>query len=115
MLCSFVVSLVSVNSWAETTVTFAVDPTFPPMEFEDSDKAITGFSIDFIKAVGKNAGFTPVFVKVPWKDIFTGLETGKYDAICSSVSVTPKRIKKWISHCHIFMSDRRFWYPMIAM
>lgn len=90
----FIFLLFSVNCWAETKITFAVDPTFPPMEFQDSDKKLVGYSIDFINKVGEAAGFTPVFVSVPWKDVFTGLDAEKYDAICSSVSVTPKRIKR---------------------
>ncbi len=85
--------MMPVVSQAETKIVFAVDATWPPMEFLSKDKEIVGFSIDFVKAAGKEAGFTPVFKNTAWDGIFAGLAAGKYDAICSSVSITEKRKK----------------------
>ena len=81
------------SAWAETTIVFATDATWPPMEFVNSDKEIVGFSVDFLKAAGKEAGFTPVFKNTAWDGIFAGLASGKYDAISSSVSITEERKK----------------------
>jgi len=78
---------------AETTIVFAVDATWPPMEFVDQNKQIVGYSIDFLRAAGKEAGFTPVFKNTAWDGIFAGLAAGKYDAISSSVSITEERKK----------------------
>jgi polar amino acid transport system substrate-binding protein len=61
------------------------------MEFVGPDKEITGFAVDYMKAAGKEAGFTPVFKAVAWDGIFAGLDAGNYDAICSSVSITDER------------------------
>ncbi len=80
-------------AWAETTIVFATDATWPPMEFINAQKQIVGYSIDFMKAAGKEAGFKPVFRNTAWDGIFAGLAAGKYDAICSSVSITEKRKK----------------------
>jgi len=82
---------VASTAMAQKTIVFAVDATWPPMEFMDSDKQIVGYSIDYMTAAAKAAGFTPVFKNVAWDGIFAGLATGKYDAICSSVSITEKR------------------------
>jgi len=81
------------SAMAEKTIVFAVDATWPPMEFMNSDKEIVGYSIDYMTAAAKAAGFTPVFKNVAWDGIFAGLATGKYDAVCSSVSITEKRQK----------------------
>lgn len=81
-------------AWAEKTIVFATDATWPPMEFVDGSKNIVGYSIDFLKAAGKEAGFTPVFKNTAWDGIFAGLSGGKYDAISSSVSITAERQKK---------------------
>jgi len=92
----FVVLIVlgmNVSAWAETKIVFAVDATWPPMEFMDSGKNIVGYSIDYMTAAGKEAGFTPVFKNTAWDGIFAGLAAGKYDAICSSVSITEERKK----------------------
>jgi len=74
-------------------IVFATDATWPPMEFVDANKEIVGYSIDFMKAAGQEAGFTPVFKAVAWDGIFAGLDANKYDAICSSVSITEERRK----------------------
>ncbi|WP_456385053.1 basic amino acid ABC transporter substrate-binding protein [Desulfolithobacter sp.] len=81
------------SAWAETTIVFATDATWPPMEFINSDKELVGYSIDYMTAVGKEAGFKPVFKNTAWDGIFAGLAAGKYDAICSSVSITEERRK----------------------
>ena len=78
------------NLWAKTIV-FATDPTWPPMEFLEANGEISGFTIDYIRAVAKEAGFQAEFTNVDWDYIFSGLEQGKYQAICSSVSITPDR------------------------
>ncbi len=80
-------------AWAETTIVFATDATWPPMEFVNAQKEIVGYSIDYMKAAGKEAGFKPVFKNTAWDGIFAGLAAGKYDAICSSVSITEERKK----------------------
>jgi polar amino acid transport system substrate-binding protein len=74
-------------------IVFATDATWPPMEFVDANKEIVGYAIDFMNAAGKEAGFTPVFKAVAWDGIFAGLGVNKYDAICSSVSITDERKK----------------------
>ena len=79
------------GAWGQKTIVFAVDATWPPMEFVNQDKEIVGYSIDYMTAAAKLAGFEPVFKNTPWDGIFAGLQGGNYDAICSSVSITEKR------------------------
>jgi polar amino acid transport system substrate-binding protein len=87
-------SVISGAVWAESKkIIFATDATWPPMEFVDASKNVVGYTIDYITAAGKEAGFTPVFKNVAWDGIFAGLGAGKYDAISSSVSITEKRKK----------------------
>jgi len=81
------------SALAEKTIVFAVDATWPPMEFVNQDKEMVGYSIDYMTAAGKLAGFNPVFKNVAWDGIFAGLAGGNYDAICSSVSITEERKK----------------------
>lgn len=44
---------------AETTIVFATDATWPPMEMVNDQKQVVGYSIDYMTAAGKEAGFTP--------------------------------------------------------
>lgn len=78
---------------AETTIVFATDATWPPMEFVNDQKQVVGYAIDFMTAAGKEAGFKPVFKNTAWDGIFAGLGSNKYDAIVSSVSITEERKK----------------------
>lgn len=73
------------------TLVVAQDATWPPMEFVNADKEIVGFDTDFMRAVAKEAGFEVTFKSVAWDGIFAGLEGGRYDAVCSSVTITEDR------------------------
>ncbi|MDX9839865.1 MAG: basic amino acid ABC transporter substrate-binding protein [Desulfobulbus sp.] len=79
--------------YANTTIVFATDATWPPMEMVNSEKQVVGYSIEYMTAAGKEAGFTPVFKNTAWDGIFAGLDNKKYDAIVSSVSITEERKK----------------------
>ena len=76
-------------------VTVATDATWPPMEMVDENKNIVGFDIDYLTAVAKEAGFTPVFKNTAWDGIFAGLAAGRYDMIASSVTITDERKKQY--------------------
>jgi polar amino acid transport system substrate-binding protein len=92
VLAALLFTLLSQTAWAKTIV-FACNPTWPPMEFIGPDKQIIGFDVDFMTAAGKEAGFTVEFKNTAWDGIFAGLAVGRYDAICSSVSITEERKK----------------------
>lgn len=94
LFAMLLILLFASGAWGQQkTIVFAVDATWPPMEFVNQDKEIVGYSIDYMTAAGELAGFEPVFKNTPWDGIFAGLQGGNYDAICSSVSITEKRKK----------------------
>jgi len=76
-------------------IVVATDATWPPMEMVGKDKKIVGFDIDFMNEVAKAAGFTVEFKNTAWDGIFAGVESGQYDAIISSVTITEERKKKY--------------------
>ena len=78
---------------AQRTIVAAHDATYPPMEFMNQDKEIVGFSVDLLDAIAQAADFKVVHKSVAWDGIFAGLDSGKYDVVCSSVSITDKRKK----------------------
>jgi polar amino acid transport system substrate-binding protein len=80
---------------AARTVTIATDATWPPMEMVDASKKVVGFDIDYLTAVAKEAGFSPVFKNTAWDGIFAGLAAGRYDMIASSVTITEERKKQY--------------------
>jgi polar amino acid transport system substrate-binding protein len=72
-------------------ITIATDATWPPMEMVDESKEIVGFDIDLMNAAAKAGGFEVEFKNTAWDGIFAGLEAGEYDAVMSSVTITPER------------------------
>lgn len=72
-------------------IVVAVEANWPPMEYVDENGAIVGFSVDYVNAVAREAGFVTEYVSVPWEGIFEGLLAGEYDMVASSVSITPER------------------------
>jgi polar amino acid transport system substrate-binding protein len=76
-------------------VVIATDATFPPMESVDSNKQIVGFDIDVMNAIAKAMGLQVEFKNTAWDGIFAGLESGDYDAILSSVTITDERKAKY--------------------
>jgi polar amino acid transport system substrate-binding protein len=80
---------------APKNIKVATDATWPPMEMVDSSKKIVGYDIDFMNAVAKEAGITVEFKNTAWDGIFAGLDSGQYDAIISSVTITNERKAKY--------------------
>lgn len=79
----------------EVIVTVASDATWPPMEMLNDEKHLIGFDVDFMNAVAQEGGFKVLIENTAWDGIFAGVETGKYDAIISSVTITDKRKKAY--------------------
>lgn len=80
---------------APKSIKVATDATWPPMEMVDTNKKIVGYDIDFLNAVAKEAGVKVEFKNTAWDGIFAGLDSGQYDAIISSVTITKERQAKY--------------------
>jgi polar amino acid transport system substrate-binding protein len=76
---------------APKTIVFAVDATYPPMQYLNDKKEVVGFEVDVIKAAAERAGFKAEFRSVPWDGIFGGLDKKDYDAVSASLSITDER------------------------
>jgi polar amino acid transport system substrate-binding protein len=103
--------LLSIPAFAGRTLVVAVNPNWPPMEIKDKKGNLSGYEIDLIKAMGEEAGFKVKFVEVPWKNIFSGLESGKYDAVLASVSITDSRKEKYDFSDPYFTVEQLFVVP----
>jgi len=80
---------------APKSIKVGTDATWPPMEMVDANKKIVGYDIDFLNAVAKEAGIAVEFKNTAWDGIFAGLDSGQYDAIISSVTITDERKAKY--------------------
>jgi ABC-type amino acid transport substrate-binding protein len=71
----------------------ATDATYPPMEFEGPDGKPTGFDIHLAEALAQELGVKVEIKVMAWDGILAGLDSGRYDIIMSSMSITEDRKK----------------------
>lgn len=70
------------------------DIAYAPLEFMDEKQQPTGFDMELIKALGKDMGYTEVNIETAAFDgLITALQTGKYDAVISAMTITEERSK----------------------
>jgi ABC-type amino acid transport substrate-binding protein len=87
------VTLALCSSCARTLVV-AVDPTFAPLEIRGQSGELTGFDIDVMKAIAKEAGFKVKFQEKGFATILEEIGAGKFDAAISSISILEERKQK---------------------
>jgi lysine/arginine/ornithine transport system substrate-binding protein len=74
-----------------TEIKFGVDATYPPFESMSPGGEFVGFDIDLGKAICAQLKVKCVFVAQGFDGIIPALEARKFDAILSSMTVTPAR------------------------
>ena len=75
----------------------AMEIGYPPMEYFDKDGTTPiGFDVEMSKAIADYLGLEVEYVDVAWDGIFSGLDSDKYDIVCSSCSITPERQKNYL-------------------
>ncbi|MFJ6854725.1 ABC transporter substrate-binding protein [Streptomyces sp. NPDC091271] len=68
----------------------------PPLGFyATDDKTRIGVEIDLATLVADTLGLKPVFEQVSWENLFVGLDSSKFDAVLSNVTVTEERKEKY--------------------
>lgn len=70
--------------------------TVPPLSFyATDDKTPIGVEEDIAALVANVLGLTPHYNQVSWENIFVGLDSAKYDAGFSNITVTEARKEKY--------------------
>ncbi|UFS57277.1 transporter substrate-binding domain-containing protein [Comamonadaceae bacterium M7527] len=82
---------VAAKEWKEIRV--AIDPTYKPFTYKTDDGKPTGFDVDIAQALCDLNKVKCVYVEQVWDGMIPGLQARKYDAIISSMSITPDRQK----------------------
>jgi arginine transport system substrate-binding protein len=76
------------------TIRFAMEATYPPFEFIDESGQIKGFDIDVANALCKQLNAQCTFSNQSFNSLIPSLKIGKFDALISSLGVTPERLKQ---------------------
>ena len=70
-----------------------IEASSKPFAYKTADDKLVGFDVDIANALCNEIKMKCIFVEQEWKGIIPGLQTRKYDAIISSMSITDERKK----------------------
>ncbi len=87
-------SIVTAQAKEWTSVRIGTDATFAPFESVDPQGKIVGFEIDYANALCSKMHVTCSFQNQDWDGIIPALLGGKFDAVISSMNLTPARAKR---------------------
>jgi lysine/arginine/ornithine transport system substrate-binding protein len=77
-----------------TEIKFGVDATYPPFESLSPSGEFVGFDVDLGRAICAELKVKCVFVNQGFDGIIPALQARKFDAILSSMTVTPERAQQ---------------------
>ncbi len=63
---------------------------YPPFSYHQGDE-LTGFDVEFMRALGRKLGIQVQFVEVPWDSMFAALSSGRIDVVANQVTKNPQR------------------------
>lgn len=80
----------------EGKLTVGINPWVPPISTYATDaKTVVAFDPDLIQLVSDTLGRDLVLVSIAWEDWPLSLQSGKFDAVISNVTVTEERKEKF--------------------
>jgi polar amino acid transport system substrate-binding protein len=76
-------------------LTNCVDPSFPPMEYFESQEAQEpiGFDIDLVNAIGKRLGVEVTHIPTEFTGLLPALDAGRCDVVASGIYLTAERLE----------------------
>ncbi|MFT4063937.1 ABC transporter substrate-binding protein [Paraburkholderia sp.] len=74
-----------------TTIRFATDASYPPFESKAPDGRLVGFDIDLGNEICERMHARCVWMENSFDGMIPGLKARKFDAVLSSMTMTPKR------------------------
>jgi polar amino acid transport system substrate-binding protein len=90
---------------AERSIRIATEGAYPPFNYVDQNNEPAGFEIELGRALCAAMAATCTFVVQDWDGMIGALRAGRFDAIMSSMEITPERQRK------IAFSDRYYAIP----
>jgi ABC-type amino acid transport substrate-binding protein len=72
-------------------VIVATSGNLPPNTFVDERNQLTGYDVEVCRLIEKVLGVPMTFERLDWKGILPGLQTGRFDLVCSNVNITEER------------------------
>lgn len=72
-----------------------VEGTYPPFTYHDDSGELTGLDIELGKALAEKLGVEAEFREAAWDSLLIGIDSGRFDTVINSVSITDERAEKY--------------------
>ncbi|WP_425711925.1 transporter substrate-binding domain-containing protein [Fictibacillus sp. Mic-4] len=77
-------------------LTIGTEATYPPFSYRDKKtNDIVGYDVDVAKEVAKRLHMKAKFVPTPWANMFSSLDSKRFDMVANQVSIDEKRKQKY--------------------
>ena len=80
---------------AADKLVIGVEGTFPPYTYHDESGELTGMDVELARAVAGKLGVEAEFVEASWDALLIGMDSGRFDTVINSVSITEERSQKY--------------------
>ena len=72
-----------------------MEGTYPPFTYHDESGELTGMDVEIGKALAEKLGVEAEFQEASWDALLIGIDSGRFDTVINSVSVTEERAEKY--------------------
>lgn len=91
-----------------TQIRFLLDDDYPPFNYLDEDRVLTGFNVDIARAICLELSVSCTFVTKTWDALVPALIGGEGDAIISSLKITESALQKMDFTDRYYFTPARF-------
>ncbi|RKS87548.1 arginine transport system substrate-binding protein [Orbus hercynius] len=81
----------TVFSVSAKDLTFGMETTYPPFEYNNENNQLVGFDVDIANKICANLQYTCKFVNQSFDSLIPSLKTRRIDATISGIDITPER------------------------
>lgn len=101
LMCGVLIGIAGPAAADEDTtprvVRVGTEGVYPPFTYRDpKTNELTGFDVEVMKAVAKEAGWDVEFVEAPFDSLFPALDSRRIDVIANQVTINPEREARYL-------------------
>ena len=72
----------------------ALEGAWQPWSFHDESDTLVGYDVEVSRAIAEKLGVEVEFQEAAWDSLLIGIDTGRFDTVINSVSITDERAEK---------------------
>jgi cystine transport system substrate-binding protein len=77
------------------TLKVGLEGTYPPFSFQEAGGTLTGFDVDFARALARHLGAEAQFQPAPFAGLLGAVASGRTDVVVNQITMTPERMARY--------------------